>query len=110
MNCIIRTGNESGKESGAVELLKGRPMAYAGIAALTAAAIGWYFNGTVKLCLAAAALVSLAVWSILRIARVASGRIASRGILASAAALLVLLGAFRFYDIKYLGAQELCGS
>lgn len=54
MNCIIRTGNESGKESGAVELLKGRPMAYAGIAALTAAAIGWYFNGTVKLCLAAA--------------------------------------------------------
>lgn len=110
MNCIIRTGNESGKENGAVELLKGRPMAYAGIAALTAAAIGWYFNGTVKLCLAAAALVSLAVWSILRIARVASGRIASRGILASAAALLVLLGAFRFYDIKYLGAQELCGS
>ena len=93
-----------------MELLKGRPMAYAGIAALTAAAIGWYFNGTVKLCLAAAALVSLAVWSILRIARVASGRIASRGILASAAALLVLLGAFRFYDIKYLGAQELCGS
>ena len=39
MNCIIRTGNESGKESGAVELLKGRPMAYAGIAALTAAAL-----------------------------------------------------------------------
>ena len=93
-----------------MELFHGRPMVFIGGAAIAAALCGWYFDGCIKLVLAAAVLSAFVLCALLRIFGKLSRRHAVTLLLGFAAAFCVLLRAYAYFDLQYLGSESLCDS
>lgn len=93
-----------------MELFHGRPMVFIGGAAIAAALCGWYFDGCIKLVLAAAVLSAFVLCALLRIFGKLSRRHTVTLLLGFAAAFCVLLRAYAYFDLQYLGSESLCDS
>ena len=93
-----------------MELFHGRPMVFIGGAAIAAALCGWYFDGCIKLVLAAAVLSAFVLCALLRIFGKLSRRHAVTLLLGFAAAFCVLLRAYAYFDLQYLSSESLCDS
>lgn len=93
-----------------MELFHGRPMVFIGSAAIAAALCGWYFDGCTKLILAATVLSAFVLCALLRIFGKFSRRHTVTLLLGFAAAFCVLLRAYAYFDVQYLGSVSLCDS
>ncbi len=93
-----------------MELFHGRPMVFIGGAAIAAALCGWYFDGCIKLVLAAAVLSAFVLCALLRIFGKLSRRHTVTLLLGFAAAFCVLLRAYAYFDLQYLSSESLCDS
>ena len=93
-----------------MELFHGRPMVFIGSAAIAAALCGWYFDGCTKLILAATVLSAFVLCALLRIFGKFSRRHTVTLLLGFAAAFCVLLRAYAYFDVQYLGSESLCDS
>lgn len=85
-------------------------MAYIGASAIAAAVCGWYFIGWAKLLLAAALCIMTAAVLAACVFKKMSVRSGVTALICLAAAVTVILRAYCYFDIKYLGSESLCGT